>query len=254
MAISNISANDDNLLQSLQRSILEKTTQGICFNALFSDKPLQSSIDENDSLIGKRSGSTNYGALDMPLIEIDQLAAEQRGELAKILGSERSRFEKALRLQQWNEDQGGRLRRLLDHNTLRKSKLLKQSDAYPPGMKKVKPIRGLQYLLKKGALDFSYPTNQLLYGDRENIVLAGNNVRDGRVFPSEDPIQYFQQSIDDNNDNNNDGSSIGPPPFFHKVLINRYLPLHRVKILSMMMNLSLVLVWQIKMSIKDNFL
>ena len=96
MALGNISINDDNLLWSLQRSILDKSNQAARFSTTFSDKPLQSSIDNAG---GHANLITNYGASGLPLSEIDDRAMEVRGELAAIAADERTRFENALRSQ-----------------------------------------------------------------------------------------------------------------------------------------------------------
>ena len=203
--ISSTADNDTQLLQSLQRSILDRSNQAGRVNTLFSDKPLQSTIDDYDNRNNNGGqGVTNYGALQAPISEIDDLALQQRGQLARIAGGERKKFEKALRLQEWNEDQSGRLRKLLDHNALRTSSLLRQSDAYPPGLKRVGTIKGLKYLLNKNKLDFEFPTNQLLYGDREGLLSYANNNAEGKTSLAVDSIHYMQKPSEDG-DHRNDG-------------------------------------------------
>ena len=186
MALANISINDDNLLLSLQKSILEQTNRAAQFSATFSNKPLESSLDNAGG--GNANYVTNYGGYGVPMEEIDAMAMAQRGELANIAGDERRKFENALRMQRWDESQSGRLRRLLDHNSLQKHRVLQQSDTYPVGLKRVGTIKGLKHLLQKKALDFTYPTNPILYGVAEAIggkrpaVKAADIVPDNTIY------------------------------------------------------------------------
>ena len=171
--------------KALQRSIINKTNSAARYRAIFSEKPL--TIEQDGRAV------TNYGTgILPPMEELDNYAAEMRGELSSIAGEERRTWKNALRQQRHHERQGDRLSKLLDHNTDRKNRLLKQSDAYPPGLRKIGTIKGLKYLLSN-ALDFDFPTDPLLYGDREGIINYTNNNAEGRVYAKVDPTHYIEK-------------------------------------------------------------
>ena len=89
--------------------------------------------------------------------------------------------------------------------------LLQQSDTYPAGLRRVGTIKGLKYLLKKNELDFSFPTNQLLYGTGETIINKRPANPDGQAKPlTIDPIIYLTKPPIPSQPNNDQGGQ--PPP------------------------------------------